>query len=74
MTESSSADFLAAIESYWTGSHLEFYQASTTEHLCQNMKSAFMIGLMVVMLMIFYTCDELVLGGADLILKNSYGI
>ena len=37
MVESFSADFLAATEIYWTESHLEFYQTSTTELLCENM-------------------------------------
>ena len=34
-----------------------------------------MIGLMVAMLMVFFTCDELglVLWGVDLILRNGYG-
>ena len=33
MAESFSADFLQAIESYWTESHLQFCQSSTTELL-----------------------------------------
>ena len=33
-----------------------------------------MIGLMVVMLMVFYTCTELVLRGVGTILRNGYGI
>ena len=41
MVESFSADFLPAIESYWTESHLEFCQTSTTELLCENMWSVF---------------------------------
>ena len=38
--ESFSADFLLAMKSYWTESHLEFCQTSTTELLCKNMWSA----------------------------------
>ena len=41
MVESFSADFLPAIESYWTESHLEFCQTSTTELLCEKMCSLF---------------------------------
>ena len=41
MSKSFSADFLPAIENYWTESHLEFCQSSTTELLCKNMWSAF---------------------------------
>ena len=37
------------------------------EHLC-------MIGLMVVMLMVFYICGELVLRGVGPILRNEYRI
>ena len=37
--ESFSADFLPAIESHWTESHLEFCQTSTTELFCENMWS-----------------------------------
>ena len=40
MVESFSLD-LAAIESYWTESHLEFCRISTTEFLCEGMWSAF---------------------------------
>ena len=36
-----SADLLIAIESYWTDSHLEFCQTSTTKLLSENMWSAF---------------------------------
>ena len=41
MVESYSADFLPARESYWIESHLEFCQTSTTELLCENMRSVF---------------------------------
>ena len=41
MVENFSVDFLPAIESYWTESHLEFCQTSTTELLCEKMCSVF---------------------------------
>ena len=41
IVESFSADFLPAIENYWTESHLEFCQTSTTELLCENMRNVF---------------------------------
>ena len=41
MEERFSADLLMAIESYWTDSHLEFCQTSTTKLLSENMWSAF---------------------------------
>ena len=41
MVERFSADLLIAIESYWTDSHLEFCQTSTTKLLSENMWSAF---------------------------------
>ena len=41
MVESLSADFIPAIESYWTESHLEFCQTSMTSLLCENMWSVF---------------------------------
>ena len=37
MVEIFSADFLSPIESFWTKSHLEFCQISTTDLLCENM-------------------------------------
>ena len=41
MVERFSADFLRAIESYWTESHLKFCQTSTTELLCKNVWTVF---------------------------------
>ena len=41
MVERFSADFLPAIESYWTESHLKFCQTSTTELLCKNVWTVF---------------------------------
>ena len=37
MVESFSADFVPAIESYWTEPYLKFCQTSTTELLCEIM-------------------------------------
>ena len=41
MVERFSADFLPAMESYLTESHLEYCQTSTTNLLCESMQSLF---------------------------------
>ena len=64
MLESFPANILTATESYWTESHIQLCQTSTTELLYESVE----IGLMVVILMV--TCGELVLWGVDAILGN----
>ena len=41
IVESFSADFLPAIESYWTEPHSDFCQTSTTELFCENIWNVF---------------------------------
>ena len=61
MVESFSASLLPALKSYWAESHLVFCQTLTTELFYKSMWSTLRLtGLIVVVLMIF-TCGELVL-------------
>ena len=68
MMESFSADFLSAMESYWTFRILPNINDGAT--LRKYVERLQMIALMMVILMVFYTYGELILRGVDPILGN----
>ena len=75
MVESFSANLLPALKSYWTESHLVFCQTQTTELFYESMWSTLrLIGLIIVVLMIFFTCVELVLVFLGVVLFEGTGV